>query len=380
MHQRTKMWPSATNLTRILLMGVMFVGAMPMAFGQPPNLDELDIVLKSIHNGPIAQVNGVDIPKSEFVELYNARIAAETRAGGSVPEVDRVRLGIYCLGQVIQREILWQEAQRRKLKVDEAQVKTVLDRTLEGLSQANPDRKMSQDDVLALAGTSRDEALSEVRKGLLIEKAREVISKENGVSVSDSAVMEYYNEHANRFQRPASIHLKQIYYRVPRVVGDAATVKREESRKKAEASLAKLKQGITFEGLARNESEGPAELRENGGDMGPLPVSELPPVIVEAARHLKPGEVSGVVESQFGFHIIKLVEVLDPEPVDMERAKKMIRAELLKGKSEAAVRAFVQNVMKDGTYDVTDYLNIERQLELRPDLIEQLTAESPSGS
>lgn len=78
----------------------------------------------------------------------------------------------------------------------------------------------------------------------------------------------------------------------------------------AQSALRQLKEGQNFIVVAREVSEDEAT-RKNGGDLGFLPRGVMPPAFEQAAFALKPGEISGVVRSEFGFHIIQLVEV-DP--------------------------------------------------------------------
>ena len=110
------------------------------AFGQAPDLSNMDLVLQSVPDGPIAKVNGVDIKKEEFIRLYqNELLGAMARLQTSKIS-DRVRLdvGIHSVRSLVQHEILYQEAMRRKLSVSDADMTKQWTATLEQLKKALP--------------------------------------------------------------------------------------------------------------------------------------------------------------------------------------------------------------------------------------------------
>lgn len=346
------------------------------AVAQAPDLSRLDIVTRSVPNGPIASVNGVPISRDEFVDLYEEEVRVLQSAKGALTDADRVGLGVYSLGQVVQREILKQEASKRAIQVPEEEVDALYDKTIEAFKAAGRGQVSTEDQILATAGTTREQARAEIRKSLVIEKMRDELAKEAGIVVSDAELKEAYEENKEVFRRPDSIHIKQIYFNVPKVQGDAVTVERNKAKEKAERVLQLLRQGQTFEALARTESDGLAEVKAAGGDMGPIPVNEMPPSLVEAAQGLKPGEVSGVIESPFGFHIVKLVEITSSVDPTFEDVRVFLRRKLMGERSEKAVRDFVQAKLQSGDYEVADYLDLDRELQRRPDLVEELVGGS----
>jgi len=360
----------------------LFIVAVTPAWAQAPNLDAMDIVLKSIHDGPIAKVNGVNIPKEEFVDLYRSELTARKRmqGGAEVSDADRVRLGIHILGRVVQQEILLQEADKRGITPNEDRVEQVYRQTLSGFRQASRNRNMSEDEVLKLIGATKEEALREIREGVRIEKVREAIAEERGVSISQQEVFEELGANRDRFVQPEQVHIKQIYFRIPRVPGDARTAERQNALERAQTAHKLIMQGQRFETVARQHTDGPPQLKETGGDMGLMPVSELPPPIVQSIQNLDPGDISNIIETDFGYHIVKLVDTVKGGAApDEERITEVIRADLMAERSEKAVRQWVQEVMENRTYDVVDYLNLEQQLRFRPDVVRELQASQTPG-
>ncbi|OGV78530.1 MAG: hypothetical protein A3K19_17980 [Lentisphaerae bacterium RIFOXYB12_FULL_65_16] len=121
--------------------------------------------------------------------------------------------------------------------------------------------------------------------------------------VSDEEARTYYQTHIGEYQAPARFRVAHILVRVgPK---DPET-KRAEARKKAEALLRRAQAGADFALLARENSDCPS--KANGGDLGLFTRGQMVPALERAAETLKPGELSGVVETPMGYHIIRGAE------------------------------------------------------------------------
>jgi peptidyl-prolyl cis-trans isomerase C len=132
-----------------------------------------------------------------------------------------------------------------------------------------------------------------IRDDLVVEAAIEAAVVEK-VSVSYDDVVAYYNVHAEDFEAPAEYHIKQII---------------TDEKAKAEEALAKLEYGATFEEVAREMSMSPD--RHMGGDVGYTTLDAVPPAVADVAAKLPPGQVSGIIETPYGFEVVKVVGVRD---------------------------------------------------------------------
>jgi peptidyl-prolyl cis-trans isomerase D len=125
------------------------------------------------------------------------------------------------------------------------------------------------------------------------------------VQPTDGEVAEYYELHKeDRFTQPEEVRARHILVKLPE--GGDETAK-DAARKKAQDLLAQVKAGGDFAALATNNSDDPGSAA-NGGDLGRFPRGRMTPAFEEAAFALEPGAVSDVVETPFGFHIIKVEE------------------------------------------------------------------------
>jgi peptidyl-prolyl cis-trans isomerase D len=138
------------------------------------------------------------------------------------------------------------------------------------------------------------------------------------VQIRDVDIDEQYALHKeDRYWEPEQVQARHILVKVPATGGEAA---KAEARKKAEDLLAKVKAGGDFAALAEKNSDDKATASK-GGDLGFLARGRMAPEFEAAAFALEPGQVSEVVETPFGFHVIKLEEHRDagPKPLDSVR-------------------------------------------------------------
>ena len=107
--------------------------------------------------------------------------------------------------------------------------------------------------------------------------------------------------------------------------------------------LAKLKKGGDFAALAKQYSQDPGSAA-NGGDLGFVPKGQTAPAFEQAAFTLKPGQLSGVVESPFGFHIIKMIEHRDARTVPLQEVKPQVEQFLKNQKTQEKTAAYVEKL------------------------------------
>jgi peptidyl-prolyl cis-trans isomerase D len=124
---------------------------------------------------------------------------------------------------------------------------------------------------------------------------------EKEVSFEEGELEKYYRRNLDRFDIPEQVRAAHILIRV---ASDAGDIMRQQKRQMAEKLLAEAKAGKDFAQLARQHSEDPGSAAK-GGDLGFFPRGAMVGPFEEAAFALKPGEISGVVETPFGLHIIK---------------------------------------------------------------------------
>ena len=363
-------------VSRLALLAALSV--FPVAYTQAPNLELMDIVLKSVPDGPVAIVNDQAISSQEFKDLYMGEVMRWAQLNPNQPVDDQTRLGIALNGlrMLIEREVLYQEAVARKLSIPQAELEAKWQDELAALKKAatqEGNEEPTEDKLLEMAGATREEALAELRKALLVELVRDSILKDKGVTVTDQEVSQWYEENREQTRRPDMMHLKQIYVEANKNMKED---KRAAARKKAQDAYDRIRSGQSFEGVAKLVSEG--RYKDEGGDWGMRPVKEFPPFIVEAANKLKPGDVSAPIESEYGFHILKLVEVVAGEETPLEKAAPEIKRMLMAKKGSQVIREFTSKVTANPSA-LQVFLDLDKQIQARPDLQQELSAVTPAA-
>jgi peptidyl-prolyl cis-trans isomerase C len=165
----------------------------------------------------------------------------------------------------------------------------------------------------------------------------EVASK---VAVTDVEVDAFYKQNLDRFKQADSVHARHILIGVPQ---NAPADGKKQARVAAQAVMAQLKRGVPFEDVAKKVSSDTGSA-QNGGDLGFFPKGQMTPAFEKAAFALKPGETSGIVETPFGFHIIRVVERRDARTAPFEEVSGQIKEFLTQGQREKKLEDFVTQI------------------------------------
>jgi peptidyl-prolyl cis-trans isomerase C len=190
---------------------------------------------------------------------------------------------------------------------------------------------------MAESGMSDADVRKDIEESLKIEK---LIDSEAGVAeVSEAEIKAYYDGNKAQFAMPPMVRASHIL--IPLLPGDTPEQKAEK-RKEIAGLLDQIKGGSDFAELARAHST--CASKERGGDLGYFGKGEMVKPFEEAAFALKKDEVSGVVETEFGLHIIKLTDTREGREVPFDEAKENI-GELLKSqKKQTAVDNYVKSL------------------------------------
>jgi len=152
------------------------------------------------------------------------------------------------------------------------------------------------------------------------------------IPVSDKELQDLYQQNIQQYQVPNRVHAEHILFLT---VGGKTDAEIEEIKKKAEEVLAQArKKGANFEELAKKYSEDPGS-KPKGGDLGWLMQGQTVPEFEKAAFSLNKGEMSGLIRTQYGFHIIKVLDKETAHTVPFEEVKDSIRAPWLLQKVDA---------------------------------------------
>lgn len=176
--------------------------------------------------------------------------------------------------------------------------------------------------------------------------ARVVVS---GVKVAEEELTGYFKEHEKDFLVPASVKARHIFIQLD---AKATAEEREKARKKADELLQRLKKGEDFAKLAAEASDDP-ETAKKGGELGTIsPGKTNSEEFEKAALTLKAGEISGLVETPYGLHIIRADERSEQRTATLAEAREYIAARLRKELEQKTVREFMEKTAQESGMEV----------------------------
>ncbi|HYS79253.1 MAG TPA: SurA N-terminal domain-containing protein [Anaeromyxobacteraceae bacterium] len=315
-----------------------------------------------------AKVNGATVGPAEFDQQYGQLLRMYQQQGS--PELNvllQAQLRRMAMDQLVQRQLVEQEAKKQGLVVTDEEVAAAIKalpafqgegrfdmelykRTVTNAygSPGKFEDRMRSDlafqKMLALVRQTAKVTEDEVKDAwmadndrLALEYARFPVGLARmEVKVSDAQVKEfaaaqaprieqYFKDHQARFDRPQRMRARHI---LVQAAEEAPAAQQDAARQKIEAALARVQKGEDFAKVASEVSEDPGS-KTRGGDLGFFGPGVMAKAFEDAASKLKPGEVSPPVKTGFGWHIIKLEEVLLAKKSSLDEARPEIARELL---------------------------------------------------
>lgn len=292
---------------KIRLTPALIVGTLLLAPGgcKPQARTGFQRTADRLPPGVAVRVDGFDITEEQVVKEMGAMMTqlnrdyADRLHDGEYDHARRVIRG-RAIENLIAMHLIGREMHKHNIVITPERI----DRHVE---QSAADNGMTLDDLIALV-TSRDGMTFEDWKAQMQYDKRlgalELVKRlyPDDLEVTEARVRAYYDEHTPLFEKPEMVRASHILIR-----SDAAAGQTDEvARAKAERLLSELRGGADFEKLAREHSDCPSA--ENGGDLGFAPAGAWVPEFSEAAFALQVGQISDVVVTPYGCHIIRLTD------------------------------------------------------------------------
>jgi parvulin-like peptidyl-prolyl isomerase len=198
--------------------------------------------------------------------------------------------------------------------------------------------------------------VDELRTKIMLEQTANVtLLRELGVTVTDDEARQYYNAHLADFVHPETVHVSHILLMTmdPATRAPLPADKVNAKRQQIENILKRAKAGEDFAALVKQYSEDPGS-RNKGGEYT-FPRGRMVPEFEAAAFGLaNPGDISDVVTTTYGFHIIKLLGKNPAENVDYAGASARIKDYLSQQKSAKIAPAYLDNLERSAGVEIID--------------------------
>jgi peptidyl-prolyl cis-trans isomerase SurA len=244
----------------------------------------------------VAVVNSEVITGGEVAERVKVVTQQLNQQGTALPPADVLQKQV--MERMITDRLQLQLAKETALRVDDLQ----LDRTVARVAESNKLSLTEFRRVLERDGIQFDKFREEIRNEIVLSRLRER-EVDNRIVVTDNEIDYFFSQQGASQANAGENNLAHILLRLPEQASPEQVAKQRE---RAEQVLQQLREGADFAKLAVSYSDAPDALQ--GGAMGWRARDRLPELFAQALTGMKPGEVSGIIRSPAGFHVIKLID------------------------------------------------------------------------
>jgi peptidyl-prolyl cis-trans isomerase C len=286
--------------------------------------------------GTLATVNGKAITQSDFERNLNRLKSNYRQRGGKLNEAVESQMKDQALETLINEELLYQESRKAGIQVPQAEI----DRQMAMFKEQFPDDATYQTKMkeLNLTGAALKQ---QIRKGLAIQSYLQdrVIDK---IQVTEDETRQFYDNNPKMFATPETIRASHILIKVD---ASADELQKMAARKQMAEIKQKLNSGADFADLARQFSEGPS--KERGGDLGYFQKGQMVPPFEKAAFALKVDQVSDMVLTTYGYHLIKVTDRKPSRTVSYPEASPKISKHLKQEKVGKQVMRYIESLKRN---------------------------------
>ena len=285
----------------------------------------------------LARVNDEPVKKTDFdlllrnIELNN----------GPIPPDRRDEILRRILDDLVTYTLLKQEAKARNVEVADAEVEQQI-ATMK--QQAGDEASFTK--ALADRSMTLDRLRSDARVQLSISKMMNAQAA-SAQAATDAEVKAFYEKNPDKFKRGESVRASHILIRVSDKAPDEDKLK---ARARIEAVLKRARAGEDFAVLAREHSQDGSAAQ--GGDLNYFVKGQMVPAFDKAAFSLKPNEISDVVTTEFGYHIIKVVDHKPAGAVPLEDVADNVKKFLTDQRKQETAQTFINQVKQKSKIEV----------------------------
>lgn len=287
----------------------------------------------------VARVNGETITRAEFQKAVQT---VEAQNGATVPPDQRDRVYRGVLDQLVNFKLLIQESKARNLTIADAE----LDARMAQVQGQFPSEEAFKQ-ALAQQQLTTEQLRNDARSEMLVTKMLQT-EIEPKVSVTPAQIQDFYAKNPDRFKQGERVRASHILFRLPE---QADAVAKAAVRTKATGVLGEIRAGKDFATLAKQHSEDTGSAPA-GGDLNYFQQGQMVGPFDTAVFAMKVGDVSDLVETQFGFHIIKLVDKQAERAVPLEEVRPQVQQFLENQARQEQTEAFVKTLAAKGKVEI----------------------------
>lgn len=297
----------------------------------------------------VAKGKDVEVKRNQLDDAMVSIKSTFAARGQDLPPAEMNRLEQQVLDRLIQIQILLHKA----TDSDKAVGKETCARRMEAIrTRAGSDETLKRQ--LKSVGTTPEELQSKMTEESV---AQVVLERELKIGVSDDEVKKFYNDNPSKFEQPEMVRASHILVTTKDLDTnkDVSEDQKAAKHKKAEDLLKRARAGEDFAKLAKENSDDPGS-RDKGGEYQ-FARGQMVPEFEAAAFSLKTNEVSDIVTTQYGYHIIKLSEKIPAKKVELAKVSSEIKDYLKQQQMQSRqqdLQTFLEKLKKDSHVEILD--------------------------
>ena len=288
--------------------------------------------------GVAVMVNGVEIARSKVEQLIKPQLdslAPKTRQlPAHVIKQYTQQFREQALERLIRQELLDAKIRQANITITDAEVMSQMEEiaSVQGVPLEDFIKTMAQ----------HDHSLKQIKEDLRERLARNQFMETQWagkINVTEDDAKKYHDEKPEQFRIPEQVRVSHILIKLEQGVDP------NEARTRIEGLLKQIKEGADFAELAKANSDCPSA--PQGGDLNFFPRGKTTPAFEKVAFELQVGQISDVVETEYGFHIIKATDHEDPSDITFEQAKEKIIDQLTEEKQSEFADEYLKKLMAE---------------------------------
>lgn len=292
--------------------------------------------------GFAAKVNGVGIKESTLNTAVTNFIENQKMYGATVKDEEKDKLKKDILNELVSAELLYQASQKAGIGDLSKDVDTQVESIKKGFGSDEEFQK-----VLKERGIEMKDLKEDVKKGIYINAylEKEIFSKLSPVTDEDKK--KEYETNKDKLSVPDEVKASHILVKV----GEKATPEeKQKAKEKIDALRARAMSGEDFAKLAKENSEDSSAA--NGGDLNYFRKGEMVKPFEDAAFGLEKGQISPVIETQFGYHVIKVTDKKAAHTLAYEEVAADIEKFLMNKRNRVEVNKTVEDLKKNAKIEI----------------------------
>lgn len=284
----------------------------------------------------IAVVNGTIITQGELDRVLDYELRRAAQSGQQIPDAQMPKIENSILDSLIVGELLFQESKKQGIQVKPETVTQQLTIVKQRFPSEAEFKKALDENKLTESKIKAD-----IKRDMAIQQLldKEVDQK---VQITDEENKTFYDTNPQLFQQPERVKASHILIKVDE---GATEEKKVEARKKIKEVQQKVQKGEDFAELAKTYSEGPSAPK--GGDLGLFGRGQMVKPFEDAAFSMEPNETSDIVETKFGYHLIKVVDKQPAKKIAYADVKDRINKHLKDQKLRTERQLYFDKLKKD---------------------------------